>query len=84
MGQLDDGALARRVHAAQAEARAIREAGKSLDYEAKAIESLARSWDLEGEPECQNMALVDALVWATLAQARATAALKPFYGGGPR
>jgi hypothetical protein len=35
-----------------------------LIYEEEALESLARSWELDGH--CQTLALMDAQVWATL------------------
>lgn len=46
----------------------IRSAGKMLDYESEALESLARSWEhcADGNNECAVLALRDAQVWATL------------------
>lgn len=46
-------------------AERIRSRGKSLDYEAEALESVARSWD-HNDPACQALALADANVFATL------------------
>lgn len=46
-------------------AKRIRDKGKMLDYEAEALDSLARSWE-HANPVCQALALADAQVYATL------------------
>lgn len=58
------------------QARRIDEAGKDLDYEQEALNSIVRSWEKD-DPACQALALADAQVWATLQVARVTAT-----GGG--
>lgn len=51
----------------------IQKYGKSLDYEQEAIDGVRRSWEHD-DPVCQQLALADAQVWATLHLARVTQA----------
>ncbi|HSX14820.1 MAG TPA: hypothetical protein VLE72_02825 [Candidatus Saccharimonadales bacterium] len=53
------------------QAKRIAKKGKELDYEAMALESLQRSWELD-DKECMALALADANAWATLHLARVT------------
>lgn len=61
--------------AARAAAVLAADIGDSTGLAERALESIARSWTVDGE--CQLLALVDALAWGTLSLAAAVRNRRP-------